>query len=123
MDSTYRFRFLIYVAAFMLLMSVCFVYAEPIPSQNHLLFQAAPQHSGFLASSFATPTFDPNALRAANPQVPPEVMERLEAASHSHRGLFHRARRTVTQPLLPKAPTQFVLDGAIDSPLSAHHSR
>src|ERR1700755_331566 len=29
MDTTYRFRFLIYLAAFMLLMSVCFVYAEP----------------------------------------------------------------------------------------------
>ena len=50
MDTTYRFRFLIYLAAFMLAMSLCFVYAEPLPAQNHLLFQTTPQHAGFLAT-------------------------------------------------------------------------
>jgi hypothetical protein len=125
MDTTYRFRFLIYLAAFMLLMSVCFVYAEPLPSQNRLLFQVAPQHSGFLASSSETPTFDPDALRAASPQISPQVLERVEAASHPHRGLFHRSRHTVViRPLLPNAPIEFfVLDGSGDSPLSTHHTR
>ena len=125
METTYRFRFLIYLAAFMLLMSVCFVYAEPLPSQNHLLFQVAPQHSGFLASSSETPTFDAEALRAAAPQVSPQVLERVEAASHPHRGFFHRSRHTaVIRPLLPNAPIEFfVLDGSGNSPLSTHHTR
>jgi hypothetical protein len=124
METTYRFRFLIYLAAFMLLMSVCFVYAEPLPSQNHLLLQVAPQHSGFLASSSETPTFDPEALRAAAPQVSPQVLERVEAASHPHRGFFHRSKHTVViRPLLPNAPIEFfVLDGSGNSPLSTHHT-
>jgi hypothetical protein len=125
MDTTYRFRFLIYLAAFMLLMSVCFVYAEPLPSQNPLLFQVAPQHSGFLAASSETPTFDPDALRAATPQISPQVLERVETASHPHHGLFHRSRHTVViRPLLPNAPIEFfVLDGGGDSPVSAHRTR
>jgi hypothetical protein len=124
MDTTYRFRFLIYLAAFMLLMSVCFVYAEPLPNQNHLLFQVAPQHSGFLTPSADAPTFDPDALRATNPEVSPQVLQRVEAVSHPHRGLFHRSRHTVIQPLLPNAPIQFfVLDGPSESPLAARHIR
>jgi hypothetical protein len=124
MDTTYRLRFLLYLAAFMLFMSVCFVYAEPLPSRNHLLFQVAPQHSGFLASTSETPTFDPDALRAATPQVSPLVLQRLEAASQPHYGLFHRARHTVIRPLLPKAPSEFVVfDGGGDSPVSAHSTR
>lgn len=124
MDTTYRFRFLIYLAAFMLLLSVCFVYAEPLPSQNHLLFQVAPQHSRFLPSSLENPTFDPYALRAALPQVTPPVLERVEAESHPHRGFFHRSRRPVIRPLLPNAPIEFfVLDGSGDSPLSTHRTR
>jgi hypothetical protein len=125
METTYRFRFLIYLAAFMLLMSVCFVYATPLPSQSHLLFQVAPQHSGFLASASETPAFDPEALRAASPQVSPQVLQQVEAASHPHRGLFHRSRHTVViRPLLPNAPVEFfVLDGSIGSPLSAHRTR
>ena len=123
MDTTYRFRFLIYLAAFMLFMSVCFVYAEPLPSRNHLLFQVAPQHSGFLASSSATPAFDPDALRATVPQVTPQVLERVETASHPHHGLFHRSRRPVIRPLLPDAPIEvFVVDGG-DAPGFAQRSR
>jgi hypothetical protein len=124
MDTTYRLRFLLYLAAFMLFMSVCFVYAEPLPSQNHLLFQVAPQHSGFLASVSETPTFDPDALRAATPQVSAQVLQRVEAASHPHHGLFHRARHTVIQPLRPKAPSEFIVfDGSRDSVVSAHTTR
>jgi hypothetical protein len=124
MDTTYRLRFLLYLAAFMLFMSVCFVYAEPLPSQNRLLFQVAPQHSGFLASTSQTPTFDPDALRAATPQVPPAVLQRLEAASHPHHRLFQRARHTVIRPLQPKAPSEFVVfDGGGDPPVYAHGTR
>jgi hypothetical protein len=124
METTYRFRFLIYLAAFMLVMSVCFVYAEPLPSQNHLLFQVAPQHAAFLAPSSEAPTFDPDALRAATPVISTQVLERVEAASHPHHWLFHRSRHTVIRPLLPNAPIEFfVLDGGADSPVSAHRSR
>jgi hypothetical protein len=101
MDTTYRFRFLIYVAAFMLVMSLCFVYAEPLPSRNPLLLQLAPQHAGFLAPS-AQPAFDPSALRAAAPVVSPQALEQLEGATHSRRGFFHRtkhATRPVQVPL------------------------
>ena len=93
METTYRFRFLIYLAAFMLLMSVCFVYAEPLPSQNHLLFQVAPRHSGFLAFSSETPTFDPEALRAANSlcwmaaAIPPSLL-----ITPAKLNLFYRLR-------------------------------
>ena len=88
MDKTYRFRFLIYLAAFMLAMSLCFVYAEPLPSQNHLLFQTAPQHAGFLAPLAQEPTFDPAALSAAAPVVSRRILEQLPG----HHGFFHRAR-------------------------------
>jgi hypothetical protein len=118
MDTTYRLRFLIYLAAFMLLMSVCFVYAEPLPSPNPLLFQLTPQHAGFLAASSEAPTFDHDALRATVPEISPQVLERVETASHPRHGLFHRARHTVIRPLLPNAPIQFfVLDGGPDSPV------
>jgi hypothetical protein len=96
METTYRFRFLIYLAAFMLVMSVCFVYAEPIPSQPtppHLLFQVAPQHGSFLATSADEPTFDPAALRIAAPVISPVVLQLLEDASRPHHRFFHRAKR------------------------------
>lgn len=92
METTYRFRFLIYVAAFMLVMSLCFVYAEPLPSQNHLLFQVSPQRSGFLAPSAQEPAFDPAALHAAAPTVSPQALQQLEDALHTHRGFFHRSK-------------------------------
>jgi hypothetical protein len=88
METTYRFRFLIYLAAFMLAMSLCFVYAEPLPSQSHLLFQTAPRHAGFLGPLAQEPAFDPAALSAAAPVVSPLVLEQLPG----HHGFFHRAK-------------------------------
>ena len=105
METTYRFRFLIYLAAFMLVMSVCFVYAEPVPSHptpSHLLFQVAPQHGSFLATSADEPTFDPAALRiAAAPVISPVVLQLLEDASRPHHRFLHRAKRAGVRP----APT------------------
>jgi hypothetical protein len=101
METTYRFRFLIYLAAFMLVMSVCFVYAEPVPSQpspSHLLFQVAPQHGSFLATSADEPTFDPAALRIAVAPVSPVVLQQLEDASHPHHRFLHRAKRAGVRP-------------------------
>jgi hypothetical protein len=99
MDTTYRFRFLIYLAAFMLVMSLCFVYAEPVPSPSHLLFQVAPQHSGFLAPAHGEPSFDPAALRAATPVISPAILQQLGERSHAHHGLFHRAGRNFVRPV------------------------
>ena len=100
MDMTYRFRYLLYLAGFMLVMSVCFVYAEPLPSQSHLLLQVAPRHSGFLASSADEPTFDAAALRTASaPMVSPRMLQQLEEATHSHRGFLHRSRHTAVRNL------------------------
>jgi hypothetical protein len=96
METTYRFRFLIYVAAFMLVMSLCFVYAEPLPSQNHLLFQVTPQHACFLSPSVQEPAFDPYALSAAAPVFSPQALQHLEEASRGHRGFLHRAKHAVT---------------------------
>jgi hypothetical protein len=103
MDTTYRFRFLIYLAAFMLFLSVCFVYAEPLPSHQsspaHLLLQVAPQHVGFLAPSPNQPTFDPAALRtAAGPVVSRQMMQQLDDATQRHHRFLHRASRTVAHP-------------------------
>jgi hypothetical protein len=103
METTYRFRFLIYLAAFMLFLSVCFVYAEPSPSHQssptHLLFQVAPQHTGFLAPSANEPTFDPAPLRtAAGPVVSPRMMQQLDDSTQRHHGFLHRARHTVVRP-------------------------
>jgi hypothetical protein len=108
MDNTYRLRFLIYFAAFMLVMSLCFVYAEPLPthssSPSHLLFQTCPQHAGFLAPTSAEPAFDPAALRAAlPPTVSPAVMEQLEISAHPHHDLFHRSRHSAPY-LAPDRP-------------------
>jgi hypothetical protein len=99
MEMTYRFRFLIYLAAFMLVMSLCFVYAEPAPSQNHLLFQVAPQHAGFLASSPAEPRFDPAALRATIPVISPAMLQQLGQRSHARDGFFHRSRQNFAPPM------------------------
>lgn len=96
MDTTYRLRFLIYLAAFMLIMSVCFVYADPVPSQSHLLFQIAPQHAGFLASSTGEPTFDSDALRTSlTPPVSPVVLQQLHDASRPHHWFLHHAKRAL----------------------------
>jgi hypothetical protein len=102
METTYRFRFLIYLAAFMLAMSLCFVYAEPLPSQNHLLFQTAPQHAGFLAPLAQEPTFDPAALSAAAPVVSPRVLEQLPG----HHGFFHRAKHAVVGAVAANSPSE-----------------
>lgn len=102
MDTTYRLRFLIYLAAFMLMMSVCFVYAEAVPSrqplQSHLLFQVAPQHAGFLAPLTGEPAFDPDALRTSvSPLVSPVVLQQMQDASRSHRWFLHRAKHTLVR--------------------------
>lgn len=96
MDSTYRFRFLIYLAAFMLVMSLCFVYAEPLPSENPLLFQISPRHACFLTSLQAEPVFDPSALRATVPVLAPELKQWAEQKKPLHHGLFRRSRQTLT---------------------------
>ncbi len=102
METTYRFRFLIYLAAFMLVMSVCFVYAEPVPSQptpSHLLFQVAPQHDSFLAASVDEPTFDPAALRIASaPVISPVMLQQVEDASRPHRRFLHYGKRAGIRP-------------------------
>lgn len=98
MDNTYRFRFLIYLAAFMLVMSLCFVYAEPAPAQNPLLFQVAPHHAGFLAPLPAEPAFDPAALRAATPVASFQVLEQVDM-QRAHHGFFHRFKKTASAPM------------------------
>ena len=100
MDATYRFRFLIYLAAFMLVMSLCFVYAEPLPSHNPLLFHVTPQRSGFLPDSTRQPSFDADALRATVPVVSADTIQRLESATRSHRNFLRKGRR-VNAPVFP----------------------
>jgi hypothetical protein len=124
MDRTYRFRFLIYVAAFMLAMSLCFVYAEPLPSQNHMLFQVAPQHVGFLAPSALEPSFDPAALRSAAPMVSPQALQQLQDASRGHRGFLHRAKHPVTRPVPANLQSESsVLGLIVASPAAAPSAR
>lgn len=124
MDTTYRFRFLIYLAAFMLAMSLCFVYAEPLPSRNHLLFQVSPQHAAFLAPCAQEPTFDPSALRAAAPMLSPQALEQLEYASHAHHGFLHRAKHAVVRPVPPNSQNRSsVLGLTIASPASTASAR
>jgi hypothetical protein len=105
MENTYRFRFLIYLAAFMLVMSLCFVYAQPVPSRNPLLFQVAPQHAGFLAPLQSAPSFDPAALRATTAVISPQVLQQVENL-HAHRGFFHRARKGVAGFVLVNVPDE-----------------
>lgn len=99
MDTTYRFRFLIYLAAFMLVMSLCFVYAEPVPSRSHLLFQVAPQHAGFLTPSLGQPSFDPAALRSTTPIIPTATLQQLGERSHVRHGFFRHARQRFARPV------------------------
>jgi hypothetical protein len=127
METTYRFRFLIYLAAFMLVMSVCFVYAEPIPSQqtpSHLLFQVAPQHGSFLAISADEPTFDPADLRIAAPVISPVVLQQLEDASRAHHRFLHRAKRAGVRPAPAAVQSESsVLGLAVESSSSAATAR
>jgi hypothetical protein len=126
MDTTYRLRFLIYLAAFMLILSVCFVYAEPVtsqqPSQSHLLFQIAPQHAAFLAPSTGEPAFDPAALRTSvSPLVSPVVLQQLQDASHPHHWFLHRAKHALVRnaPAVQNESSVLDLGGALPSALSA----
>jgi hypothetical protein len=127
MEITYRFRFLIYLAAFMLVMSVCFVYAEPIPSQptpSRLLFQVAPQHDSFLATSGAEPTFDSAALGiAAAPVISPVVLQQVEDASRVHHRFLHRAKRAGVRPAPAVQSVSSVLRLTVESPSSATAAR
>ena len=122
MDATYRFRLLIYLAAFMLAMSVCFVYAEPVPSQSHLLFQVAPQHAGFLATSTVEPIFDPAALRTSiAPVISPVVLQQLQDASHPHRSFLRRVKHATVRsaPISVQNESSALNLGAVPaSPLS-----
>jgi hypothetical protein len=125
METTYRFRFLIYLAAFMLVMSVCFVYAEPLPSQqpsaSHLLFQVAPQHAGFLVASADEPTFDSAALSIA---AAPVVLQQLEDASRPHHRFLHRSKHAGvrTAPAAVQSESS-ILGLAVESPSSAITAR
>jgi hypothetical protein len=124
METTYRFRFLIYVAAFMLVMSLCFVYAEPLPSHSHLLFQVSPQHCGFLAPSEQEPAFDPAALHAAAPMVSPQALQQLESATHARGGFLHRAKHAAARPLPANAQNESsILDLIVVSPATAPSTR
>jgi hypothetical protein len=98
MDTTHRFRLLIYLAAFMLAMSLCFAYAKPLPSQNPLLFQVASQHSGFLPPRESEPSFDPAALHAATPLASPGTLQWIQTKSHAHHGPFHRFLPSLGRP-------------------------
>jgi hypothetical protein len=90
MDLTYRFRYLLYFIAFMFVMSVCFVYAKPVP-EPHLLLHDASQHSGFLQTAIPAPSFDPAALRTAiTPAVTPQTLEDVLTQAHSRHLLPHR---------------------------------
>lgn len=105
MDITYRLRLLIYFAAFMLVMSLCFVYAEPLPhAGSPLLFATSPQHASFLVSSTAEPTFDPAALHAAEvPTISPALLEQLQQSAHPHHNPFRRSHRALPR-LTPTVP-------------------
>jgi hypothetical protein len=105
MENTYRFRFLIYLAAFMLIMSLCFVYAEPLPSRNPLLFQTAPQHAGFLPSLKTQPSFDPADLRAATTSTPLRALWAIDNSRAQH-GFFHRSRKTIPSFVLVNVPDE-----------------
>ncbi len=98
MDLTYRFRSLLYLIVFILVMSACLAYAAEPGTQPHLLFQASPQHSAFLADATGAPSFDPIALRTAvAPTVTPQTLERVLNQARGRRSLLHRARRTPLQ--------------------------
>jgi hypothetical protein len=105
MDATYRFRFLIYLAAFMLVMSLCFAYAEPAPVRNPFLFQLSPQHSGFLPPLPAEPNFDPSVLRATTPVISPLMLENLDKNHVRHR-FFHRTRKSSPGFVLVNVPDE-----------------
>jgi hypothetical protein len=123
MDTTYRLRFLIYLAALMLVMSVCFVYAEPVPSQAPLLFQTAPQHAAVLAASTGEPTFDPADLRTSiTPMVSPPVLQQLQDASHPHHW-FHRAKHPIMRPATAAVQSESSASGLAGGPSPAPSHR
>lgn len=120
MDRTYRFRFLIYFAAFMLFMSLCFVYAEPLPSSAGSM-RTSFLNAGDGAALSQTPVFDAAALRTASaPIVPQAALEDLQNAVH-HRhghGFFHHVRPTAMRAAPGRLPSTAVSAADLVSPLA-----
>jgi hypothetical protein len=121
-----RFRALFFFAAFVLCMSLCFVYAEDVPANRtgsdranatpefltativstnqirsqlpgRLLLWTGPQHASFLQPTQAR-ILEPRV--AAAPVATPSVLLQLEAATHSRRHLFlhGRAKPRIASP-------------------------
>jgi hypothetical protein len=117
MDNTYRFRFLFYLAAFVLILSICFAYAEPSPARalpgGRILGQESSPMEG--------PSFDPGALRVTTTPVVPNVLVlRMDGRTAAPvRGgrlrLFHRRPRAQEQIriLPPGLNTMVVLPSGV----------
>jgi hypothetical protein len=102
-----RLRVLFVFGAFVLCASVCFIYAEDLPSAppvisaaapdcdvpspaHHLLLWAGPQHASFLAPAADVRIVEPPAPKA--PVATAAVLTELESAAHRRHHLFGRAR-------------------------------
>jgi hypothetical protein len=95
MEPTHRYRILIYFAAMVLCLSVCFAFAEDIPTEHaaqaahaNVIFENSQVHASFmppLRQSFLPTTSEP----IEEPVVSPEVLRQLTRnAQRSHR-LLH----------------------------------
>ncbi len=116
MELGRRLRALFFFAAFILCMSLCFVYAEEAPAsritvghaaegaalstapESHLLLWTGPQGASFLQPSEAR-VIEPQHAMAA-PVATPSVLIQLESATHSRRHLFlhGRSKAGITSP-------------------------
>lgn len=98
MERTYRFRFLFYLAALVLIMSACLAYAGEPRDSSRLLLRGTAQHSGFLGYQGDEPSFDPAALRTSiSPAVSAQTVRRVMQQAGPRHGLTHRAHRLPLQ--------------------------
>ena len=126
MEFGRRLRVLFVFGAFVLCASVCFIYAEDLPSASpevsaaatgcavpspgsHLLLWAAPQHASFLPPSVYGRIIEPPAPKA--PVATTAVLTEVESAAHRRHHLFGRARTRshATQPV-PSANESSILE-------------
>lgn len=91
MDAKHRYRLLIYFAALILCLSVCFANAEevspatPQPHRQTVIFEGTHGHAAFMPALQQSYMVTRDSARTESHVVPPSVLQQVTAANRSRR--------------------------------------